>query len=43
MVSIALGTAQIAPLGSAVSWLLLPGPLLGLLGLYPLWKRKSAQ
>lgn len=43
MVSIALGTAEIGRLGSAVSWLLLPGPLLGLLGLYPLWKRKSAQ
>jgi len=34
--SIALATAWIAPLGAWVAWILVPGPLLGLLGLRPL-------
>ena len=38
MVSIQLGTAWIAGWGTSIAWLLLPGPLLGLLGLYPLWR-----
>lgn len=37
--SIHLGTAWIGQWGSHIAWLLLPGPLLGLLGLYPLWRR----
>jgi len=41
MLSIQLGTAWIADWGTNIAWLLLPGPLLGLLGLYPLWR--SAQ
>ena len=39
MLSIQLGTAWIADWGTSIAWLLLPGPLLGLLGLYPLWRR----
>jgi MFS family permease len=39
MVSIQLGTRLVSDLGSHVAWLLLPGPLLGLLGLMPLWRR----
>ena len=42
MVSIQLGTAWITQWGNHISWLLLPGPLLGLLGLRPLWRRKPA-
>lgn len=38
MFSIQLGTAWIADWGMSIAWLLLPGPLLGLLGLYPLWR-----
>ncbi len=38
MISIQLGTAWIADWGTAIAWLLLPGPLLGLLGLYPMWR-----
>ncbi|MBS1139780.1 MAG: Major facilitator superfamily 1 [Proteobacteria bacterium] len=38
MVSIQLGTAWIGGWGTSIAWLLLPGPLLGLLGLYPLWR-----
>ena len=41
MISIQLGTAWIAGWGSHIAWLLLPGPLLGLLGLYPLWRRPA--
>jgi predicted MFS family arabinose efflux permease len=37
--SIHLGTAWLADKGIAIAWLLLPGPLLGLIGLYPLWRR----
>jgi MFS family permease len=38
MFSIQLGTAWMADWGMSIAWLLLPGPLLGLLGLYPLWR-----
>lgn len=38
MFSIQLGTAWIVDWGMSIAWLLLPGPLLGLLGLYPLWR-----
>ena len=37
--AIALATAWIGDLGSAVGWLLLPGPLLGLVALWPLVRR----
>ena len=40
MLSIKLGTAWIADWGMNISWLLLPGPVLGLIGLYPLWASK---
>lgn len=39
MLSIQLGTAWLAGWGHGIAWLLLPGPLLGLLGLWPLWRR----
>ena len=42
MLSIQIGTRWIGDWGSAVAWLLLPGPLLGLAGLYPLWRRRQA-
>jgi Major Facilitator Superfamily len=41
--SIALATALFAHWGPAVGWLLLPGPLLGLVGLYPLWRPSKAR
>jgi predicted MFS family arabinose efflux permease len=41
MVSIHLGTAWVGAWGSHIAWLLLPGPLLGLLGLFPLWRPQS--
>jgi MFS family permease len=39
MGSIHLGTAWVGDWQGTIAWLLLPGPLLGLLGLYPLWRR----
>ncbi len=36
--SIQLGTRWVGDWGTNIAWLLLPGPLLGLLGLYPLWR-----
>ncbi len=39
MLSIQLGTAWLDGWGHGIAWLLLPGPLLGLLGLWPLWRR----
>lgn len=39
MLSIQLGSRWIADWGSQIAWLLLPGPLLGLVGLFPLWKK----
>lgn len=41
MLSIRLGTRWLDDWGSAISWLLLPGPLLGLLGLFPLWAKAA--
>lgn len=37
--AIHLGSALVDTLGVGVAWLLLPGPLLGLVGLAPLWRR----
>jgi MFS family permease len=42
MVSIQLGTRWVPEWGNYIAWLLLPGPLLGLWGLMPLWRRESA-
>ena len=37
IVSIALATSMFHRLGLSVAWVLLPGPVLGLIGFYPLW------
>lgn len=42
MVSIQIGTAIVDSWGVYTAWLLLPGPLLGLWGLAPLWRKKPA-
>jgi MFS family permease len=42
MVSIQIGTAWVSSWGPWIALLLLPGPLLGLLGLYPLWKQNQS-
>ncbi|MCK6390086.1 MAG: MFS transporter [Azonexus sp.] len=39
MGSIQLGTAWLNDWGNHISWLLLPGPILGLIGLSPLWRK----
>jgi len=39
MASIQLGTALIGNWQGSIAWLLLPGPLFGLLALAPLWRR----
>lgn len=39
MVSIQLGTAYVAGQGAAIGWWLLPGPVIGLIALAPLWRR----
>jgi MFS family permease len=41
MMSIQLGTSLVESLGTYTAWLLLPGPILGLWGLAPLWHRSS--
>ncbi|MDR2189223.1 MAG: MFS transporter [Azonexus sp.] len=41
MGSIHLGTAWVGAWQSNIAWLLLPGPLLGLIGLAPLWRRQG--
>jgi len=38
MVSIQIGTSNIASHGAAIAWWLLPGPVLGLIALAPLWR-----
>lgn len=38
MVSIQLGTSQVTTQGAAIAWWLLPGPVIGLLSLAPLWR-----
>ncbi|MBS0512792.1 MAG: MFS transporter [Proteobacteria bacterium] len=42
MVSIQLGTRWIGDWHAHIAWLLLPGPLFGLLGLMPLWRGGEA-
>ncbi|MEN9879733.1 MAG: hypothetical protein RIQ55_379 [Pseudomonadota bacterium] len=42
MVSIQLGTALIGMMGMTIAWLLLPGPLLALWALAPLWRKAPA-
>lgn len=41
VVSIAAATTLFERLGVAVSWVLLPGPLLGLIGLHPIWSKSA--
>ena len=43
MFSIYLGTAWVGDWGVQIAWLLLPGPLFGLIGLFPLWRRALAK
>lgn len=40
MFSIHLGVSWVAEWGTSIAWLLLPGPVVGLIGLYPLWRRR---
>jgi hypothetical protein len=39
IVSIALATSLFDRLGLSVAWALLPGPVLGLIGFYPMWRK----
>ncbi len=41
MVSLQIGSQMVDQWGTRTAWLLLPGPLLGLIGLYPLWRPKA--
>jgi predicted MFS family arabinose efflux permease len=43
MFSIYLGTAWVSAWGMDIAWLLLPGPVLGLIGLFPLWRQAVAK
>ena len=38
IVSIAVATSFFTRMGRNVAWLLLPGPVLGLIGFYPAWR-----
>ncbi len=42
MISIQLGTALVGTIGTYIAWLLLPGPLLALWVLSPLWRKSPA-
>lgn len=42
MVSIQLGTSLVGTVGMYIAWLLLPGPLLALWALAPLWRKSPA-
>jgi len=42
MVSIQLGTALVGIMGMTIAWLLLPGPVLALWALAPLWRKPPA-
>jgi predicted MFS family arabinose efflux permease len=41
MISIAAATSLFDRWGANVAWILLPGPILGLAGLYPQWAKKT--
>jgi MFS family permease len=41
IVSIAVATSLFTRMGVDVAWILLPGPVLGLAGFYPLWKQNA--
>jgi MFS family permease len=41
MISIHLGTAWLSDWGMHIAWLLLPGPVMGLIGLHPLWRPRT--
>jgi hypothetical protein len=41
VIAIIVASAQLAFLGASVAWLLLPGPILGLIGIAPLALRRS--
>lgn len=43
MISIQLSTRWVGSWGNEIAWLLLPGPILGLLGLLPLWRRSPCK
>ena len=42
MLSISITTGLFDRWGENVVWILLPGPILGLIGFYPMWRRKEA-
>ena len=42
VVAIGLTTQLVETLGLRIAWVLLPGPLLGLVGLWPLWRTARA-
>lgn len=43
IVSIAVATSLFNRLGLSVAWLLLPGPIMGLVGFYPLWAARTGE
>ncbi|MCC4634409.1 hypothetical protein [Xanthomonas dyei] len=42
VVAIGVTTRYVDALGLHIAWVLLPGPLLGLVALMPLWRRRPA-